>query len=83
MPTIVPAANFTVRKLDGFRVDVDTNQYMLCTGWGLWDEVAQGWVAGYYKADGITVLKPWAFKGRKYAQLAVRDGLIAGYKTKS
>ena len=78
--TVIPAANFTIRKLDGFRVDVDLNRYLLCNGWGLWDEAAQGWVAGNYKADGITVLKPWAFKTRKVAQRAACDGLIPGYK---
>ena len=78
--TLIQAANFSIRKLDGFRVDVDSNRYILCEGWGLWDEIAQGWVAGDHKADGITVVKPWAFKSRKIAQLAVCDGLIAGYK---
>jgi len=79
--TLIPAANFSVRKLDGFRVYVDSNHYMLCLGWGLWDEAAQAWVAGDSEVDGIAVMKPWAFKTRKVAQFAAKDGLIDGYKT--
>ena len=79
--TLIPAANFSIRKLDGFRVYVDSSRYMLCSGWGLWDESAQAWVAGDSEVDGIAVVKPWAFKTRKVAQFAVKDGLIDGYKT--
>jgi len=79
--TLIPAANFSIRKLDGFRVYVDSNRYMLCSGWGLWDESAQAWVAGDSEADGMAVVKPWAFNARKIAQLAIKDGLFDGYKT--
>jgi len=79
--TLIPSTNFSVRKLDGLRVYVDSSRYMLCSGWGLWDESAQAWVAGDCEADGIAAVKPWAFKTRKVAQLAVKDGLIDGYKT--
>lgn len=79
--TLIPANFFAIRKLDGFRVYVDSSRYMLCSGWGLWDESAQDWVAGECEVDGMAALKPWSFKTRKAAQFAVKDGLINGYKT--
>jgi len=83
MTALIPAANFTARKLADFRVDVQPGQYMLCNGWGIWDAAAGAWVAGPRDAEGVTVLAPWAFKTRKVAQLAARDGLIfsPGYQT--
>jgi hypothetical protein len=83
MTALIPAANFTARKLADFRVDVQPGQYMLCNGWGIWDAAAGAWVAGPCDAEGVTVLAPWAFRTRKVAQLAARDGLIfsPGYQT--
>lgn len=78
--SVIPASNFIVRKLDGFRVDVMPGRYMLCSGWGLWDQAAQAWVASIRVVEGSTVTVPWAFGTRKVAQHAIHQGLLPGYQ---
>lgn len=83
---LIPASNFEVRNLEGLKLQVSKNEYMILSGWGIWDKTAKAYVR--FSDSKIKVLgqnrfieAPYSLRRKETIIEVCGQGLYEGYLT--
>lgn len=84
--TLIPASNFEVRKLDRVKLQVSRREYILLSGWAIFDKQANAYVR--FPGGRIQILgqdryvdAPWTSRTKKLAVEVCEQGLYDCYLT--